>query len=144
MKSKAIWLSLMLSMVMAFFIPQTVMAAEQGEVLAQINTVREEEGLDDFILDPELCRLADIRAKEQAENFSHIRPDGSEWYTISPLVNRENIAHIEDKEQERYLLDAWMLSESHKENVLSEDSRIIGIGIYQKTENECYVVTLTD
>ena len=144
MKKRSSWLSLMLCIVMAFFIPQNVMAAEQGEILTQINTVREEEGLDDFILDPELCDLADIRAKEQAENFSHTRPDGSEWYTISPLANRENIAHIESKSQEENLLPAWMLSESHKANVLAEDSRVIGIGIYQKTENECYIVTLTD
>jgi len=128
----------------SFFIGSvTACGADKEEILRQINEVREERGLSPYELSEDFCRYADIRAGEQEKCFSHTRPDGRRWYTVSPSVYRENIAHIENSEQEKYLITAWMESDSHRANVLSKESRKIGIGIYE-TDGEQYVVTLTD
>ena len=138
-------LSGMLVILGSFLLLQTPsQAATKEEVLSQINAERERNGLSAYVLSEDFCEYADIRAKEQEKLFSHQRPDGTDWYTVSPSVNRENIAHVETKEQESNLLLAWMLSDSHRENVLSDTSTKIGIGIYTTEAGEEYIVTLTD
>ena len=145
MKKIKLLLSIAL-MLGSFFMQKSVcMAVDKQQILSEINAVREENGLAPYTLNNSFCESAQVRAKEQEQNYSHTRPDGSEWYTVSPYVNRENIAHIESYSQEEYLIEAWMLSKSHKENVLSTDSTQIGIGIFETNNNgECYIVTLTD
>ncbi len=129
----------------SFFIgSNTVYGADKSEILTQINDVRAEYGLSPYELSEDFCRYADVRANEQEKSYSHTRPDGREWYTISPSVHRENIARIENDEQEKNLLLAWMLSEGHRENVLSTNSHYIGIGINETVNGEMYAVTLTD
>jgi uncharacterized protein YkwD len=118
---------------------------DRAEILQEINDVRAEHGLSPYELDENFCEFAQIRAREQEERCSHTRPNGEEWYTVSPLVYRENIAYIRSHEEEDYLLEAWMESPGHRANVLSDDSTVIGIGIFEtEKEGECYVVTLTD
>ena len=39
----------------------------------------------------QLKRPTKIRVKEIVESFSHTRPSGSKWYTVSNLVYAENL-----------------------------------------------------
>ncbi len=129
----------------SFFMQKiTANAADKESVLAQINGVRTENGLKPLITDAEFDKNANTRAKEQVEGFSHTRPCGKMWYTVSPDVNRETMAHLTAKWHEEVLIDAWMQSKVHKENLLSSSSSRVGIGIYQVNESECYIVVLTD
>ena len=129
----------------SFLLPGTKVHAFDGnDVLLQINCIREQNGLAPYELSEDFCKCAEIRANEQAKSYSHIRPDGTKWYTVSPLVNRENIAHLTCEKQQQHIVDAWMQSESHKRNVLSPNSKNVGIGICETTDGECYIVMLTD
>jgi uncharacterized protein YkwD len=124
----------------------TVCGADKQQLLTQINNEREAQNLEPLVLSNEFCKSADIRAKEQAERFAHVRPDGSAWYTISERVNRENIAKADTEEQAKSenVMAAWMMSEDHRNNILSKRSRQIGIGVYVTDDGKEYVVTLTD
>ncbi len=140
------WLLSMIVVAAAFLMPQIeVSAADEQQMLNLVNNERKTMGLAPYELDRSLSRFALIRAKEQEKVFSHERPDGTQWYTVSELVNSENIAKAENGEQAEgeSIITAWMQSVSHKENVLSDESSKCGFGIYQ-TNGMTYVVMLTD
>ena len=141
------WIGILLGMIVmlgSFFMQKNVaIAADKEVILKQINEARIENGLCPLIPDPEFGRCADIRAKEQREGLSHTRPDGKMWYSINPDVYGENLAQLTNNEQESWLIEAWMGSNVHRDNILSKGSRRVGIGILE-TENGCYVVMLTD
>ena len=91
----------------------------EEEVFNLINDIRIQEGLNALGWDPELYDVAQIRAEEASEYWSHTRPNGSEWYTVSKSVHGENLAR-------KYLtpaetVEAWMNSEGHRENILREN-----------------------
>ena len=83
----------------------------------------------------DLNELANIRAKEIVEKFSHTRPDGSSCFSILENNNvgyisaGENIAYGQPNSQE--VMTAWMNSKGHRENILSPDFNCIGVGHYQ-------------
>ena len=78
----------------------------EEEVFNLINDIRIQEGLNALEWDLELFEVAQIRAEEASVYWSHTRPNGSEWYTVSKSVHGENLAR-------KYLtptetVEAWM------------------------------------
>lgn len=59
-------------------------ANENLEMLQLINANRCEAGAEGLSLDSRLCRAAQIRAKEMADNqyLAHSRPDGSDIFSV--------------------------------------------------------------
>lgn len=140
------FIALMSMLVGAFLLPQKASACDKQEILECVNAIRVENGLLPYEQSLEFSNLADIRAKEQALVYSHTRPDGSEWFTISPCINSENIARARNDSQAEAdaVIEAWMMSSCHKANVLSKDSKSAGIGIYKDNNGVSYIVMLTD
>lgn len=104
----------------------------EEEVFDLINDIRKEEGLNTLEWNSDLYDVAKIRAEEASVFWSHTRPDGSEWYTVSKSVHGENLAR-------KYLtpaetVDAWMNSEGHRENILRENFDRCAIALFV-TEN---------
>ena len=105
-----------------------------SEVTKYVNIERENVGLQPLELDENLCRVANMRAVEIVQSFSHERPDGTSWYT---LLREENIPyHIAGENiaagfaTPEKVVNAWMKSEGHRANILSSDFKKIGIGFY--------------
>lgn len=123
--------------------PLTVRAAGENELLALMNAQRAQAGLPAYVMDEALCNVAQTRAAECAVRFSHIRPDGSSWSTVSCITNGENLAHAINEEQckaENVAL-AWMLSPTHKANVLRSTFSSVGIATYCNSDTgETYIV----
>lgn len=95
----------------------------------QINTVRVQNGANELLWDENLEYVANVRAKEIAENFSHTRPNGKPWYTVnSKIQGGENLAY--GFETSHDVIDAWMNSESHRDNLLYDEFRTMAIAIY--------------
>lgn len=95
-------------------------------IFDEVNRVREEVGLSPLTWSDDLARAADIRAGEIIETFSHTRPDGTTFRTISSLADAENI--IRGPHSNGYeMMEKWMDSEGHKANILWPDLRIIGV-----------------
>ena len=100
------------------------------QIVALCNEYREAEGLEPLTEDPELDALAQIRADEIVVYFEHIRPDGSDCFTVMEdykcTLCGENIAAGQGNPKD--VVDAWMDSEGHRANIMNKDFKKIGIG----------------
>ena len=95
----------------------------------QINVIRVQNGLNELIWNDNLEYVANVRAKELPQNFSHTRPNGKPWYTVnSKIQGGENLAYGFETTED--VVDAWMNSESHRDNILYPDFKEIAIAIY--------------
>ena len=122
---------------MAIYEPETVsgnetemLTDEIKEVLVQVNEARTEIGQPELVWNEELAKAADIRAKEIEQLFSHVRPDGSEWWTVNDeVIYGENIAR--GYQNADSVMEAWMKSSEHKDNILYASFQTIGIALYE-------------
>ena len=74
-------------------------------------------------------RAAEISKVSDAENESHIRPDGSAWYTINPdIMWAENIAYGQSSAEA--VFEAWKNSAGHRTNMLNGDYKTMGAAVY--------------
>ena len=89
---------------------------------------REKRGLSALRVDSELTRAACVRAAEIVEKFSHTRPDGSRWSTVSDSTYGENIAMGQRTADKG--MAAWMTSEGHRANILRSSYGSIGVCAY--------------
>ncbi len=130
-------------MIGIFFFPIAAKASDSNadDVLAQINEYRASYGLEALTMDDGLTDVASVRAAECSQKFSHIRPNGKAWYTVSSLTNGENLAHAENYNQQKpeNVVLAWMLSPGHSANVLRRSFSSAGIYYYQSDSGETFI-----
>ena len=113
-------------------------------MIALVNSERAKEGLPALEKREDVCALADIRAQELTESFSHTRPDGKSCFSIFSDYNvndwstiGENIAY--GQSSPTAVMNSWMNSKSHRENIMNEDFTGIGIGVYQQDGRKYWV-----
>ena len=102
-----------------------VRASLADEVASQVNQERAKRGLRPLRISAGLTRAARVRAGEITRRFSHTRPDGSSWRTVSGDAYGENIAmgqRTADK-----VMAAWMTSSGHRANILRASYGSIGV-----------------
>lgn len=99
-----------------------------SQVVAQVNAERAAAGLGSLTVDEDLTAAACVRAREIVELFSHTRPDGSSWSTVSSKANGENIAM--GYRTADAAMAGWMSSEGHRENILRSSFSSIGVCAY--------------
>ena len=110
-----------------------------------VNKERASAGRYEYKLDAELCKAADMRAKELATLYdeNHYRPDGRKGYTILDdlgiefTIRGENIAR--DQDNAEWVMRSWMKSKKHKAAILSNSYDYIGIGHYEKDGRHFWV-----
>lgn len=103
---------------------------ELDKVFEQVNEARKEIGLTELVWSDDLADAADIRAGEICKTFSHTRPDGSEWWTVNEhIIYGENLA--KGYQSADSVMEAWMNSAEHKDNILYSGFQSIGIAIYE-------------
>lgn len=106
-------------------------AMRQG-VLELVNAARAQNGKSPLTLRDDLTDVAQLRADEIVQSFSHTRPNGSSCFTaikeagISGGDMGENIAAGQSSPAS--VMDSWMNSEGHRANILSDKYSSIGIG----------------
>lgn len=114
----------------------------EQKVITLINEIRAKENLKPLTYTVALSRAASVRAEEISLKFDHIRPDGSEWYTVFEEVNQdidgtgENIARNLNTPED--VVAGWMDSVAHKENILNPKFRFIGVGYLKKGSGASY------
>jgi len=105
------------------------------DLLASTNVKRMENGVIELSLDPVLSAAAYNKAKDMFEDdyWAHVAPDGTEpWYFIlnsgyDYLYAGENLA--KDFNTSRGVVEAWMNSPSHRENLVSGRYTDIGFAV---------------
>ena len=115
------------------------MSSAASSVISQTNAERAKQGLGSLSVSSELNRAAAVRAKEIVQKFSHTRPDGSAWSTVSSAVRGENIAMGQQTADK--VMAAWMSSSGHRANILRASFGSIGVAAY-KVGNTMYWVQL--
>ncbi len=110
------------------------LTSDESELLSIINSEREKNNLPSLEIDEQLQNVAKLKATDIAQNnyFSHISPTyGTPFemlksYNISYKTASENIA---GNSNIKSAFDAWISSDSHKKNILSNDYNYTGIGV---------------
>ena len=111
------------------------------EVTRLTNIEREKAGKSILKYNDYIAAGAQIRSEELVVSFSHTRPDGSRFFTVfddpdfSYRYIGENLALGYKSPAE--VVAAWMKSEGHRKNLLSDNYSDIGVGI-TKGENGRY------
>lgn len=96
-----------------------------SRVIDMVNTERAKYGLEPLYEDARLNAAASVRAREIVQKFSHTRPDGTRWSTISAAAKGENIARGQLSAER--VMAAWMSSQGHRKNILRESFGSIGV-----------------
>jgi uncharacterized protein YkwD len=115
------------------------------QVLKIANKHRTEAGKHPLKIDPKICRLAEVRAKELVRKFSHSRPDGRSCFTILKAnkiggAQGENIAA--GQRSPEAVMNSWMNSPGHRANIMSGSFRKLGVGMYKDKNGKRYWVQL--
>ena len=103
----------------------TLVTANAQSVVRQVNQERAARGLSALRVDPALTAAAQIRAQEIVQKFSHTRPDGTRWSTVSSAAYGENIAKGQRTADKA--MAAWMTSSGHRANILRANYGSIGV-----------------
>lgn len=106
----------------------------RAQVVAIMNQERANAGIGGVSQNAALDAVAQIRAQEIVQNFSHTRPDGSSCFTaldqngVGYMNAGENIAAGYGTPAE--VMNGWMNSEGHRANILNGSFGQVGIGFY--------------
>ena len=105
-----------------------------AELLKQINQKRTANGFSTLSYSADLQASADIRAKESIQNFSHLRPDGrgcETAVTVDYTVTGENLIQVTSEfATADIMMDTWMNSPTHRNNILLPSFTKMAVGIY--------------
>ena len=107
------------------------------EVLRLVNVERAKVGLAPLKFAQDLAASAYVRAVELPFKFSHTRPNGSKCFTAMPQrghVLGENLAGGQTSPKQ--VVQAWMDSKSHRDNILSENFKELGVVYYYQSKSK--------
>ena len=119
--------------------------AEEAEVFRIVNEIRVSYGLKPYKWDTNAYKAAKARCSEIEQNFSHLRPDGSNFKTIYGYSDEElwykfcsvgeNLGSGQPTAQR--VVDSWMAStKGHRENILNPDFENLAVAF--GTYNDAY------
>lgn len=112
--------------------------AFEGELLRLVNAERDKKNLPTLKYSKDLAKAANVRARELTVTFSHTRPDGTTCFTVSEFVYGENIAS--GQTNPTAVVNSWMNSQGHKDNILNETYKSAAIGCYNDGETYYWVL----
>ena len=109
-----------------------------NKIMELMNQRRTSEGRAVLASRQELVESAVLRAGELPQKASHDRPDGSAYYTaVNVSYNQigENYAYaclpgMSDDEIAAFLVEGWMNSQVHHDNILNSEWNETGIGVF--------------
>lgn len=119
--------------------------AEEAEVFRIVNEIRVSYGLKPYKWDTNAYKAAKARCTEIEQQFSHLRPDGSNFKTIYGYSDDElwykfcsvgeNLGSGQPTAQR--VVDSWMAStKGHRENILNPDFENLAVAF--DTYNDAY------
>lgn len=103
-----------------------------------INASRQEAGRSALTFSGRLSAIASVRAYEASVSFSHTRPSGGSFsgvlsdYGYGYSRAAENLLQCSSGYTAADMVNLWMGSKGHRDNLLSPDSTTLGIGVYRE------------
>lgn len=115
-----------------------------------INELRAQNGADSVKVYTMGASVANLRAKECAQSFSHTRPNGESWFTafyeknISCPYAGENIyMYTLSGCNPESAFDAWKNSPGHFQNMINSEFSYVSIGYYSDSTGQYWVQLFT-
>lgn len=108
------------------------------QLMVLLNNYRASKGLAPVAASSGYLKAASVRAREASILFKHTRPDGSDFYTVLEDLGLPFVACGENLasrgggisgETAQLLLDQWIQSSGHNDNMLKASWKFAGIGI---------------
>jgi uncharacterized protein YkwD len=110
-------------------------AGASGDVISQINAIRAQNGLAAVVEQPQLSASAQAYALAMATGkfFGHVAPSGTTMVSRDEAAGYSNWVYIEEniaagQTTVTEVVNAWMKSPSHRENILSPTVTETGVG----------------
>ena len=113
----------------------------EEELLQEINTLRNNNGLSPLEMDSSLTEIASVRAKEASQKWSHTRPNGKDGVDLVPgnVWKGENLSTCMSVGDEELTDDIAVElqfsdmchSKTHRENMLFDEYERVGIYTYK-------------
>ena len=102
-----------------------------------INDIRSDAGLDSLNWDLNLENIADIRAEESGDVFSHTRPSGEAWNSVnSQITGGENLSFGYDDSNND--ANAWMDSPTRQGNLTYDEFNPVATSNYTDNNGIIY------
>lgn len=123
----------------------------QSEVLRLTNEVRQNAGASPLRQNSTLQSVANTRAIDLQSSYSHIRPNGNPWESLIPseeknqfsglgeninVVNSRALPDASEQAVAERLVDEWVNSSGHYENMVEERFSVFGVGIYVDSDTQ--------
>ena len=106
------------------------------KVAELVNEERAARGLSALSYDADLNTIANFRAQELIDSFSHTRPNGESCFTAFNEVGKNNYTNATMGENIAWgqidaedVMDSWMNSKGHRAAILSDSYKKIGVGV---------------
>ncbi|MBR5516384.1 MAG: hypothetical protein IKU53_00295, partial [Firmicutes bacterium] len=117
--------------------------AAAQEVLAQLNSLRAQNGLHALTLDPTLTSIAMQRAAECSVKYSHTRPDESNFDSIIRSYSKFTFGYCGENIAAGYrnptaVMTGWINSQGHYDNMVSPTYYSVGIGCFYQDDGTKY------
>ena len=120
----------------------------EQQIIEKINVYRKKNRISPLKYDEKLTQLAIIKVKDMVENdyFDHKSPTYNMAWDLAGVFNYEfvtlgeNLARYFTNAED--LVDAWIASPTHNENLLKDSYRYIGIGIDEDAVGNFYFCNL--
>lgn len=115
--------------------------AHAAQVSELVNAERRKAGVSELTYDLKLSDIAARRAQELSGLFSHMRPDGTT--TVQYLTEERNARYAGEniamgQAQAGYVMEDWMNSKSHRNNILNQKYTRIGVGYYRNEDGKSF------
>lgn len=117
-----------------------------SQVLKLVNEERAKGGVSALTMSDQLTAPANKRAQEIVKQFSHTRPNGTQWSTVLDEFNvsvrtaGENLAYGYNTPEA--VVEGWMNSPGHRANIMNSNFNKIGIGVYKDGNGTVYCTQL--
>ena len=116
----------------------------QKEVVRLVNVERSKRGLKELSFNTQLSNVATLKSQDMIDQnyFSHTSPtygspfDMMKQFNISYRTAGENIAMGQKTPAE--VVNAWMNSQGHRENILNSNFTEIGVGVAKSSNGTLY------
>lgn len=126
--------------------PIGAFARTESQIFDLINVERRQHGLTALVYDPQLDRMAKIQAEQMAtfQKMAHVLPD-AELPTLADRARKVGYPYGRIAENvalgyptARAVVDGWMASRGHRENILERDVVETGIGVVRSSAGGVY------
>jgi Uncharacterized protein with SCP/PR1 domains len=127
--------------------------ATEAAFMKSINAERASKGLSQLTNDPTLQKMADIRVDETMQTHSHMRPNGTKWYTLLPELGityktgGENIANefsgMSPEAMAEDTMDSFRaetFAQNHYDNVMNPDITKMGVSAKYNAQEDYYKI----